>query len=424
MSSADGLIKPFMDTVSFPVPLSSQDATRSLLLRLIWRPEDLKPTEIHALMWECDWEYFLRLAVKHAVSPLLRIPLAESALAKATPAHVLKSVEGHYATTLARNVYLLSETGALCHQLHRRGLPIMLLKGIALLEGVYPHPALRTMNDVDILVRRRDAADVCRLLSEWGYADAGIETPAGQLTYARITLSKKDAPPHLGRLLLEIHWDLFPHEYEWKGLRPPTAEFWQHAKQIQIGSHPALVPADEDHLCYLAMHNSIHCFDRLIGLVDVAYMWSKICEAESANLCASVAQRAKQYGARMDLFLNLALASALLGLRVPVALLEELSPPLWHVRLLAGLFTPEAIFDESFSSVRRYLTRALSLDRPLDGLRLLIKSIFPSRAWLTFREAKGYCKMSGRLSHFLLLAQHTVEAARRLRDVFQPHHRK
>jgi hypothetical protein len=341
--------------------------------------------------------------------------LAEGALEDALPERVREALASYHATTLTRNVLLLSETESFCDRLHRHGIAVMLLKGVALLQGVYPHPALRPMTDVDVLVHRRDAPAARRILeSECGYRNAGIESPAGERVYGRTTLHKPGAPARLGRVLLEMHWDIVPLEYEWKGRRPPTAEFWAGADAVRLRDVPALAPNDADHLCYVAMHNYVHGFDRLMGMMDVAYLYSRLSRSSSWE---TLVRRAATYRCRVDLFLNLALAQGLFGVPCAPGVLRELAPAGWRAYLQARLFSPKAIFDEKFSPVRRCLIRALSADCLGDALRLFAWSVFPSETWLAHKAELG--KIGGVrnqwLGHLLSLAGHARDAVRSMR---------
>ena len=405
MASPSASLRPFLDLTAFPRPLSPRDAARSLMLRLIGLPWAQGSAGLSDLVRHCDWPYFLSLAARHAVAPVLYARLTDGALMSGVPGPAREALARYHATTLARNVLLLSETESFCDRLGRHGIPVMLLKGMALLQGVYPHPALRPMTDVDILVRRRDMAAARRILvSECGYDDAGFETPAAEAVAGRTTLVKRGAPAHLGRMLLEIHWDLVPLEYQWKGRRPPVAQFWTGAQEARTHGLHALTPAGADHLCYVAMHNCVHCFDRLMGLMDAAYLLSRL---SASGAWHDLVHRAEGYGCRVDLFLNVALAQALFGAPVPPGALKALAPGAWRARRLAGLFTREALFDEAFSSARRYITRLLAADRPADALRLVAWSLFPPAAWLAQRHDLREMKRvkNRRLAHLLRLMQ-------------------
>ena len=393
-----------------PRPLPARNAARSLLLRLVGLPWAKGGRDIPELAGRCDWDYFLSLGARHGVAPVLHARLASGAFEGVVPERIRNALATYHATTLARNVILLSETESFCDRLNRHGIQVMLLKGIALAQGVYPHPALRPMTDVDILVRKGDLPAVRRILeSDCGYRDAGIESPAAEAVYGRTTLVKPGAPAHLGRMLLEVHWDIAPLEYEWKGRRSPTAEFWSGAQEAHLGESLALVPEDADHLCYVAMHNCVHCFDRLMGLMDVAYLLPR---SSQHGAWEGLVRRARRYGCRLDLFLNIALAHGLFGTPVPPEALRELAPAEWHARLQARLFTPEAIFDEKFSTLRRYLTRMLSVDRFGDALRFIVWGLFPSRAWRAHQAElrRIHGATDKKLTHLLLLAQHAGKA--------------
>ncbi len=378
---------PFRDIAQFPVPLSPRDAARRLLLHWasmsgrVCRPDLAEAPE------KCDWDYFLSLCARHGLAPLVHVRL-EEALAgcelsrESVPGGVQQALARYHATNLARNVFLLEETASVCKRLQALGVPVMLLKGMALLDSVYPHPALRPMTDVDMLVDKKHLASVRRILAtEFGYLDGGYESAAAERLYGRTTVRKRGAPSHLGQVLLELHWSVAPMEYVWKGRSSPVRSLWSAARPMAGDFGGALKPNDADHLSYLALHNSIHCFDRIIGLVDVGRLLLTMLNP------MDIMTRATLCGCRHEVFLNLALAQAMLGVPLESQTICALTPPPWRGKVLAGIVSREVLFEGGFSTRRRALTQLLCGERLGDALRLLFWVLFPPKGWLEVRRA-------------------------------------
>ena len=66
-------------------------------------------------------------------------------------------------------VRVMHEQGELCRLLEENGIPAVIIKGAAA-AVYYPHPSLRSMGDVDVLVKRADHARAASLLEANGYA--------------------------------------------------------------------------------------------------------------------------------------------------------------------------------------------------------------------------------------------------------------
>jgi len=72
-------------------------------------------------------------------------------------------------TQLAKTTLQLAHVSELLRLFQQAGLPLILLKGIALLERVYPAAEQRPMQDIDVLVRRADFERAAALLQTHGY---------------------------------------------------------------------------------------------------------------------------------------------------------------------------------------------------------------------------------------------------------------
>jgi hypothetical protein len=345
---------------------------------------------------------------------LLHSRLEESGLGGLVPERVGVSFAQSHTATLARNVLLLSEAAALCDRLDRRGIPTMLLKGIALLRGVYPHPALRPMFDVDILVHKRDLPAVRQIiLSECGYKGADLMSADMDELLCRTAFVKPEAPSHLGKLFVEVHWSIFPVERPLEEMRLPLASFWRGAEETRLDGQRALVPSSGDHLCYIAAHNCGHDFDRLIGLVDLAYLLPRV---ESEGNWGALVRCARRYGCRVSVFLNLGLLAGLFGLTIPVELIRELAPSTPRARVLAGMARRETVLSANMSSRQRRLMKLACADGLGDTLRYLIWMLFPPRGWLAFGAAAGGSPAGGKgaKGYLLLLVRRAKNAVVRL----------
>jgi hypothetical protein len=372
-------LQPFIHLSPDPSVLSAQEAAENLLLGLVALPWK-KDSDLRHLAGRCDWDYFLRLSAKQAVAPLLYAHLLEAQRSDWVPERAMTALAKYHATALARNILLLSETAALCDRFQQHGIPIMLLKGITLLEGVYPHPALRPMIDIDILVHKRDLSAVRRIVvSECRYRRDDHLPAAMDELICRTTFVKPDAPSHLGKLLLEVHWNIFPVERSAEGTGLPSESFWRGAQTMPLGGQRVCVPSPADHLCYIAIHNDVHYFTRLIGLLDIAYL---LPPAERQEEWDAIVRCAKRQRCRVSLFLSLGLLAGLLGLTFPYEVIRDLSPSTPRVQVLARIFRREVVLSGNLPPDLKHFTRLAATDSLGDALRFAIWMMFPPWIWL------------------------------------------
>ena len=172
-----------------------------------------------------------------------------------------------YHATALRNLLLLRELGMCLRALGAAAVPVIVLKGAALIETVYGNPSLRPMGDVDLLVQRRNVAATRRVLDGLGYEARRSETHPGAVTEYENEVAFCKA----GKIdtWVDVHWGLFDSPYYQD--RIAMDWFWETARPAPIADVPALVLGPEAlliHLCgHLALH---HMHTGLLWWYDVA----------------------------------------------------------------------------------------------------------------------------------------------------------
>lgn len=158
-------------------------------------------------------------------------------------------------TALLESLYQLQQIDyiiKLFKSITDKNIQIVLLKGIQLRE-LYPKPELRTMGDVDILVREDQFEQVKELLLSKGYVgnvDNGVH----------LQFIKKGSIP------IEVHWRLtnegyhlqFPDNYE--------KEIWERIEPFNVYGIPLYVLSKEDNILFLSLHMAEHMLDAGFGL--------------------------------------------------------------------------------------------------------------------------------------------------------------
>ncbi|HJM43191.1 MAG TPA: nucleotidyltransferase family protein [Nitrospinota bacterium] len=137
------------------------------------------------------------------------------------------------------------------------GVPVILLKGIVLVETLYEDPGLRPLSDVDIMVRPEDVQKTRTVLIEMGFEPW------------------ENFGDHLerGPLVIELHVSF--SDTDRIDRRRHTAQLeieaiWERARPDPTGAPHVFQLALEDHLLYLCRHLLKHSYDSLIWFTDVA----------------------------------------------------------------------------------------------------------------------------------------------------------
>jgi len=108
----------------------------------------------------------------------------------------------------ARNMFMLHHAGIMLKALRERGLDVIALKGLYLIEAVYPNIGARTFDDLDLLLKRTDLPAALEVMRGLGYALSTWYDPADP------NRDIKHLPPLMkdGAPIVELHWTILEEE--------------------------------------------------------------------------------------------------------------------------------------------------------------------------------------------------------------------
>jgi len=235
-------------------------------LRGRWDPLALQEVCATEGKKEIDWQAFLRVAHDGGVAPVLYSLLRGRGW---MPTEVEADLRLAYHHTLARNLALFGELKRLLGCLAAEAVPVILLKGAALAEGVYGNLALRPMGDLDLLVQPEDAPAALRTLARAGYEPVYAEYRLGYaLTYRNnVELVK----PGAESVRVELHWRLLSPIHYQRVME--SAWWWQTALPAKAAGAEARTLGPEAQILYLCGHILQHGDPRVartVWLLDVA----------------------------------------------------------------------------------------------------------------------------------------------------------
>ncbi len=247
-------------------------------------------------------------------------------------------------------------------------IPVVVLKGMALAISLYPDPALRPMNDIDVLVPIERIEEAARRMQTSGRRLVSTGRPAevaiahgGELFFDDLTSS----PP----LRIELH--MAP----WNFMPPHAAAamvwFWQHATMVRWQEYSFLALDPTAQLLHLAAHLVHHG-----GSKQAPLLWSfdihLLCLLRGAEIdWTELLQQARLLEWEAGLHAVLLDVSTIFGVRLPpevgswlskdpggmagVATVRNLSLPV----TLRTRSVMEALRHRSWSERRRYVVNIL-----------------------------------------------------------------
>jgi Uncharacterised nucleotidyltransferase len=264
-----------------------------------------------------DWSAIVKLAVRHRVAPLVWQALS-TAPAGAVPAPIMAEFETQMWRSTAARMLCEHSLGDLLGTLASHGIEVLVLKGAALAHQLYPRPELRPYHDLDILCRPRDYPRLDGVLLAAGYR--GEKPVKGTRTYASSRTRSYFTPS--GDVEIEVHLDVL-------GLgiaERHYGEFWRTARTVEADQLRLRTLAPLYQLLHLAVHVQVHCYSRLLWLIDMDLL---IRQQGDTLDWARLMALARDEGVGTVLRHALASAHAILGTPLPV-----LPPPTIEERCL------------------------------------------------------------------------------------------
>jgi len=224
-----------------------------------------------------DWERIFSEAAAHEVHTLIYAAVKKLASPVQPPSYVLDKWEKICLLSASQQLQYMNEAYRILQILVDSNIPVIVLKGL-LLRELYPQPELRTMGDIDLLVKPIDVESAGTLLETLEYSRLGFYCPHEQFG-------------KMYSLNVELHYSLFdPTRFE--VLHYFERQIWEHANRCIIGGQSVFNLSLEDNLIYLLVHMAKHFRNSGFGLrqlcdvvlfvetygqeIDWSYFWTAI----------------------------------------------------------------------------------------------------------------------------------------------------
>ena len=285
-----------------------------------------------------DWDQFIQASTQQGISGLLSARIRQSGHAAEIPARVTEELHQLGLQIALRNLRLYRELHKILAALKEADIPVIVMKGMFMAQGVYGDLASRSMGDIDILVRAEDINRADAWIRQSGYA--WVDEKGGWDTYIQKDYHVFYYLSSM-RVHLELHWNLnIPSSPFFLNM----GELWDRALPTRIAGVDVLTFSPEDLLLTSSLHIAYHhSFDgfALRSLYDIALI---LAQYQAQIDWQQVQQLSQQWGSTHCTYLVLRLAQDLLGASIPAGTLSALEPRDFDPRYI--LWAEERIFSE------------------------------------------------------------------------------
>ncbi len=292
-------------------------------LMLYWATTHLderKTGEIRRILDQnIDWDYILANRPLACITPLLFYNLKKIAGRSTIPQFVMDRLRTRYVGVLRRNTLIYRQLHEVLEGLQNEGIPVILLKGVALAETVYPDIALRPMSDIDFLVKETDLHTVIEVLTKLDY------TPSDRTEYYEkhhhlVPYRKLDAK-HRNAVTIEVHHNIVPEPFM---SRINADCLWEGAQTVNIAGFDALILSPENLILHLCVHLSEACF--LWGMKTLVDISESIRHYSRDLNWHLLVRRSNEFGVDGAVYYPLYLAEEMMYFNMPAYVLKGLKP--------------------------------------------------------------------------------------------------
>ncbi len=217
-----------------------------------------------------------------------------------------------------QNMLVMHDAEIILRSLQKADIPAAGLKGVYLLENIYPDIGTRSMNDIDILIQKKNLAECIRILEGLGYRTTGYFNLDDE------NLDTKHVPPmeKTGGAIVELHWTLLEED---EPFTINAEALWERTVPATIANVDAMALGLEDLILHLCMHLTYQHYLNLglRGLMDIALVIHKFHPEIDWQKLVRIAQ---SWGAERVAALTLKLVETQLNVPIPAEVIPALVP--------------------------------------------------------------------------------------------------
>lgn len=342
---------------------------------------------------DIDWKRFNDMLFYHRLTPFV-YPGIKDCL-RFFPEDMVKRFKTSYYCSLRSIFDYEHEFLRLCQLFEEKGVPLLPLKGVALIEDLYYECPVRVCSDIDVLVRKEDLKIACGILAEAGYEInlEGLKESYWSSKQYHFVFEKKCGG---GRaIMVELHWDI---DYPRRNIEP--LDVFKRTREFHIRNKKIKLLSPEDTLFVLALHQ--RRFGEALSLKDVCDTALLLKKYSSTFDWGYVLRESKKKRLRSSVFFVLCQAHIVLGADIPTFVWKGLNVVFWR-RYVVRRFIINNTFSARLDNCRWLYLRSFFLlyDRFWEPLTYILN--ISQEQFAKFFKLRTYSKKTEFFYHLRFL---------------------
>ncbi len=334
-----------------------------------------------------NFEKLIGIATSHELIALIFYRLQE--YHQQLPQADYSFLKSRYLGNISRNLKLWNEFLQISSAFEKNNIAMLPIKGIDMLARFYPAFDLRSMVDIDVLIREEQCAEAEKVLSALGYQKKlfGLKEEYWRKQQCHITF-------HKNRIVVEVHWGL---DFR-RGGRVILPGFWERIQKKEAGDYKVSLLSPEDAIFSFALH--LRRYGNILSLKQV-FDTARIIKESSGFDWEYVLKECQNSRAKATLYFILTQVNLFTDTRIPVEIFRRLKLPKWQKMLIKRLILRRT-FQMPVAIKKNYLAAHFllydSLYEPIDYLINI-----PYEQFCRFYKLKPYARSSDLLYRLRLL---------------------
>ncbi len=317
--------------------MKSHSHAEAQILALLVRQDGIsEPERFRALSEDADWQTLVQMAQKNGVSGLISPRITELHSQGLVPDAAAKVIQANAMAVAAASLSMDSELKRLFSLASEHGISLILLKGAAVANLLYPRPHARQAGDIDLLCKEEEFNRFNDALVEAGYSVEGHREPPSKCSTLETAFEQKFRAPSSG-ILIELHVDSIK-----LGVRPTSmTSIWDRAIPVAVGDTTVHSLSPQDLAFMLSVHLHRHGFDRLAWFKDIDLLIRQYGDKIDWE---AVVDEARREGATASLWITFVALEKMLGTTLPAGLLDSVRPSIIPRFLLRMVWPSKKIY--------------------------------------------------------------------------------
>ena len=312
---------------------------------------------------------------------------------------ILLNIEGYYKSVKFINTQLISELSELQNQFNKRGIKVIVLKGLALITTIYDDIGLRYIGDIDLFAKTADWHGIEEVLRSQGYVPDRNYNLLEPTELSDYTLSFRSVG-FVKREPLSINIDLHFNPIHIGNIE--DTDLWTKTTAIHQADAKIHCLCPEHQLAHLCVHMNHHGYIILKWFVDIYALLHKY---KSVLDWDYIVKKFRNTGTGVSIYYGLMLTIGLFrGCSVPDWVLNRLEPSIIAKKLFECTWDTQEISPINSENARHLNFRmTMMLTEKLRDKYMYIKnSVIPPLRWLRCRynETSSKAGYGLYLSHF------------------------